>query len=49
MFGVDVPGAEGKAGMAYIVGDEESGGLAEKALCTPYIHCPSVCTSVQIS
>ena len=33
VFGVDVPGAEGKAGMACIVGDEESvdvGGLAEK-------------------
>ena len=33
VFGVAVPGAEGKAGMACIVGDEESvdvGGLAEK-------------------
>ena len=33
VFGVDVPGTEGKAGMACIVGDEESvdvGGLAEK-------------------
>ena len=33
VFGVDVPGAEGKAGMACIVGDEQTvdiGGLAEK-------------------
>ena len=52
VFGVDVPGAEGKAGMACIVGDEESvdvGGLAEKVSCTPCIRCPSVCTSVEIS